>query len=350
MGNKLVVEAAALPTQLSNVPSMPPLTSDSSSAGKAGTTSATGTSPNLPSSTALSLVQPSRHLLPNPGSFEDIHKKAKDIFPVNFEGFRFVLNKPLSNHFQVSHTVNIGMMQSGYRFGATYIGKRMLSPAEAYPIILGEIEPNGNMNAQIIHMFGTRLRSRIIAQYDEGKLAGLQISNDYKAPDYTASMTLGQLDIVRNSGIVVGQYFQSVTRAVALGAELMYQKGSQIPGGQISVLSLGGKYTGTDFQVGASLGLSGIHLSYYQKCSEQLQVGVDMDTSLRTGESVGSLGYSIEIPRANVTFRGSVDSNWSVGAVLERRLFPLPASLAMSALLNHKKGASQFGIGLMIGS
>jgi hypothetical protein len=52
------------------------------------------------------------------------------VFPVNFEGFRFVLNKPLSNHFQVSHTVNMGMMQSGYRFGATYIGKKMLSQSE----------------------------------------------------------------------------------------------------------------------------------------------------------------------------------------------------------------------------
>lgn len=56
--------------------------------------------------------------------------RVADVFPVNFEGFRFVLNKPLSNHFQVSHTVNVGMMQNGYRFGATYIGHKMLSPSE----------------------------------------------------------------------------------------------------------------------------------------------------------------------------------------------------------------------------
>ena len=74
----------------------------------------------------------------------------------------------------------------------------------------------------------------------------MQLSNDYKARDFTASMTLGQLDIVRNSGIFVGQYLQSVTNSIALGAELMYQKESKIPGGQISVLSLGGKYSGKD--------------------------------------------------------------------------------------------------------
>lgn len=81
-------------------------------------------------------------------------------------------------------------------------------------------------------------------QYDDGKMAGMQLTNDYKGQDFTASLTLGQIDIVRNSGIVVGQYLQSVTKSLALGAELMCQKGGQIPGGQISMLSLGGKFTG----------------------------------------------------------------------------------------------------------
>ena len=54
----------------------------------------------------------------------------------------------------------------------------------------------------------------------------------------------------------------------------------------------------------ASLGMSGTHLSYYQKCSEQLQIGVDMDTSLRSGESVGAVGYAIEIPKSHMTFKG----------------------------------------------
>ncbi|XP_055352133.1 mitochondrial import receptor subunit TOM40 homolog [Paramacrobiotus metropolitanus] len=344
MGNRLVVEASS-----GAVPLPPPPLPPSPVAAGSAKNSATALSSASPPSGTLQPPAPPRFSLNNPGSFEDLHKRAKDVFPSNFEGFRFMLNKPLSNHFQVSHTVNVGMMQSGYRFGATYIGHKVLSPSEAYPVMLGEIEANGNLNAQIIHMFGTRLRSRLIAQYDEGKLAGLQLSNDYRARDFTASLTLGQLDIVRASGIVVGQYLQSVTKALALGAELMYQKGTQIPGGHISILSLGAKYTGSDFQVGASLGLAGVHLSYHQRCSEQLQVGVDWDTSLRSGESVASLGYAVEIPKANATFRGSVDTNGSVGAILERRLFPLPATLALSALINHKKAASQFGIGLMIG-
>lgn len=70
-------------------------------------------------------------------------------------------------------------------------------------------------------------------------------------------------------------------------------------------------FVGADFQAAASLGMSGLHVSYYQRCSEQLQVGVDMDTSLRSGESVGSVAYSIDIPKANVTFKGTASLTFS---------------------------------------
>lgn len=44
-----------------------------------------------------------------------------------------------------------------------------------------------------------------------------------------------------------------------------------------------------------------------------------------------------------------VDSNWTIGGVIEKKLMPLPFSFALSGLLNH--GTSQFklGCGLMIG-
>lgn len=39
-----------------------------------------------------------------------------DIFPMNFEGAKLVINKGLSNHFHISHTINLSSVaQSGYR-------------------------------------------------------------------------------------------------------------------------------------------------------------------------------------------------------------------------------------------
>jgi hypothetical protein len=76
MGNKLVVEAAAAsPSQVViSAPSLPPLTADTSSSNQSEVKSGAGT---LLGFSTLSSRPASRHLLTNPGSFEDIHKKAK---------------------------------------------------------------------------------------------------------------------------------------------------------------------------------------------------------------------------------------------------------------------------------
>ena len=37
----------------------------------------------------------------NPGTVEDLHAKCKEIFPMAFEGCKLLVNKGLSNNFQV---------------------------------------------------------------------------------------------------------------------------------------------------------------------------------------------------------------------------------------------------------
>jgi len=46
---------------------------------------------------------------------------------------------------------------------------------------------------------------------------------------------------------------------------------------------------------------------------------------------------------------GSLDSNWVVGATLEKKLLPLPLSLALCAFLNHRKNQFQCGFGITVG-
>lgn len=75
-------------------------------------------------------------VISNPGSYEDLHKKTKEIFPVIFEGFKFTLNKMLSTHFQINHSLTLSsVVPSGYKFGATYVGTNQFSPSEVYNIV-----------------------------------------------------------------------------------------------------------------------------------------------------------------------------------------------------------------------
>lgn len=56
---------------------------------------------------------------------------VSEVFPLQMEGVRLVVNKGLSNHFQVSHTVTLSTLgESGYRFGSTYVGSKQTGPAE----------------------------------------------------------------------------------------------------------------------------------------------------------------------------------------------------------------------------
>lgn len=285
----------------------------------------------------------------NPGPMEDLHKKCKDVYPVNFEGARVLLSRGFSSHFQVNHTLNLSSVTpSGYRFGATFIGPNEVSNTESYPILYGDVDPSGNLNANIINQFGKRLRSRFHTQIQGGKYMVSQIVSDYRGSDYTASLSVGNPDIFNDTVLLAGQYLQSVTPQLALGAEIAYQRAPHIPGNQLAFLSVGARYTGSDYSCSGTIGGNGLHLCLYQYASEQLQFGVELETNVRLQESVASIGYQIDIPRSEFVFKGLVDTNGNVGAVLEKKILPLPFTFALSGLINHNKNNFKLGVAFII--
>ncbi|XP_065093165.1 mitochondrial import receptor subunit TOM40 homolog 1-like [Ochlerotatus camptorhynchus] len=288
--------------------------------------------------------------LENPGSMEELHKKCKDVMPANFEGAKLMINKGLSNHFQVSHTINLNSSNtSGYRFGATYVGTKQMSPSEAFPVILGDIDPAGNLNANLIHQLTPNVRCKFASQVQNQKVTAAQLTTDYKGQDFTASLTVGNPNIINNSGVLVGHYLQAVTNSLALGGELAYQYGPAVPGGQIAIMSAAARYATEVGTWSGTIGLAGVHLCYYQKASDQLQLGVEVETNLRMQEAVATMGYQIDLPKSELVFRGMVDTNWTVAAVLEKKLQPLPFTFALSGILNHTKNQFRLGCGLIIG-
>ncbi|XP_075909906.1 uncharacterized protein LOC142906282 isoform X3 [Petromyzon marinus] len=67
--------------------------------------------------------------LPNPGSFDSLHRQCKDVFPVQMEGVKVTVNKELSSHFKASHTVIMSALGlPGYQFSTTYVGSSEWGP------------------------------------------------------------------------------------------------------------------------------------------------------------------------------------------------------------------------------
>ena len=53
----------------------------------------------------------------------------------------------------------------------------------------------------------------------------------------------GNVSLPFISGIVVLQYLQGLTPRLSLGSEILYQYGSQVPGGEIAMYTFAGRYS-----------------------------------------------------------------------------------------------------------
>ncbi|KAK2541640.1 hypothetical protein Q9233_000689 [Columba guinea] len=205
--------------------------------------------------------------LPNPGAFEECHRKCKELFPVQMEGVKLTVNKGLSNHFQVNHTVALSTLgESNYHFGATYVGTKQLSPTEAFPVLVGDMDNSGSLNAQIIHQLTARLRSKVAFQVKG--LVSLQYPN-------------GECWSTRSTGARGGLvYLQCPERVYP-------------------------HYIAPNWIGTLTLGQAGAHATYYHRANEQLQVGVELEASARLRDTSVTFGYQLELPRGHLLFRGT---------------------------------------------
>ncbi|XP_064257683.1 mitochondrial import receptor subunit TOM40B isoform X2 [Passer domesticus] len=286
----------------------------------------------------------------NPGSFDELHRLCKEVFPPQMEGVKLIVTKTLSSHFQVTHTVHMSTLgPSGYRFNATFLGDRQLG-AEVFPTLLGDMDSCGSLNAQAVQLLGERLRAKAVFQVSRGrhqaKFVTWQFDGEYRGEDCTATLTLGNPDLLGGSVIVVAHFLQSVTARLVLGGELVYHRR---PGEEGAILTLAGKYSAPHWVTTLNVGYGGAHASYYHRANEQVQVGVELEANTRLQESSFAFGYQLSLPRANVVFRGLLDSNWSVGGVLEKKLPPLPVTLALGAFLNHWRSRFHCGFSVTVG-
>jgi mitochondrial import receptor subunit TOM40 len=68
--------------------------------------------------------------LPNPGSFEQLHREVRSVFVTNFlfDGAKFDFGKGLSDKFHVQHSFTMGSQTqpSAYNFGSVYVNEGVI--------------------------------------------------------------------------------------------------------------------------------------------------------------------------------------------------------------------------------
>lgn len=65
------------------------------------------------------------------------------------------------------------------------------------------------------------------------------------------------------------------------------------------------RYTSpSNYILATTLNAMGGHVSYYQKANENVQFGVEVESNFKMGESLATFGYQVEVPKADLSFKG----------------------------------------------
>ncbi|NXE30949.1 TM40L protein, partial [Ardeotis kori] len=163
---------------------------------------------------------------------------------------------------------------------------------QAFPTLVGDMDNSGSLNAQVLHLLAERVRTKAVFQTHQAKFVTWQFDGEYRGDDCTATLTLGNPDLLGESGergvpprgrgacggpgaegpavpsvILVAHFLQSVTSRLVLGGEMVYHRR---PGEEGAILTLAGKYTALKWVATLNVGYGGAHASYYHRANEQV--------------------------------------------------------------------------------
>ncbi|KAG2588006.1 mitochondrial import receptor subunit TOM40-1-like [Panicum virgatum] len=281
--------------------------------------------------------------LPCPVPYEEIQREAfMALKPDTFEGMRFDFTKMISQHFALSHSVNMGSVEvpaqgndvikiptSNYEFGANFINEKMM--------LMGRVSHEGRENIRVKFDLTENLSVKINAQLtSEPHYSQGMFNFDYKGKDFRTQIQLG------NNAFYGANYIQSVTKNLSLGTEAFWL-GQQRKSG-VGVVA---RYDTKKWVATGQIATTGmVALSYVQKVSEKVSLASDFMYNQMTKDVTASLGYDYILRQCRL--RGKLDTNGVISALLEERLTP-GVTFQLSAEIDHWKKDYKFGFGMAVG-
>ena len=198
----------------------------------------------------------------------------------------------------------------------------------------GTVDNDGGFTARANYRWRDSLTTKTHTQISPGQNM-IQIENDYQGHDFTASVKALNPSVLDGglTGIVIGQYLQSITSGLALGVEGIWQRQAMSTGPE-SAVNYFAKYKGSDWVASVQLAQGAINTTYWRKLAEKVEAGAELSMQLQSAmagrsalmgsatqrEAVATLGAKYDF-RAS-TFRAQVDSTGRLSTLLEKRVLP----------------------------
>jgi len=270
----------------------------------------------------------------NPGPFDRADQESKRLLnPDWWDGFRMVVNKPLSQRFSSSHEFLLGSSttESGnaFHFGVN------CSPVDE-TMLMARMDPSGQLDAQWHQTIHPKLLSRIVASLSpESEKSVMQADLEYKGSDFTSTLKLSQ-------GPYIGiSYFQSITSRLAMGGEGFYTHAQGA--GHIVARA---KFTDDDQIATATLTtLNTASANYVRKVNERVNLAAELEVNLSNLESIANIGWEFALRQSRVS--GTFDGKVITGQLVQ--MIDPSVSLYFNAMLDHSRDKHRFGYGVQIG-
>ncbi|MEN2496919.1 MAG: Mitochondrial import receptor subunit TOM40B [Marteilia pararefringens] len=323
---------------------------------------------------------------------EEILRQFRNLRPEFSSGASLRIVRPLSNHLQTCHTLNIpeNIQEGSYSYGATYVGK-ILNDSEAFPILNGEISPSsGNFNSVFIHKFSDNIIGRLNGSFGYGKWLASHMALDYQKPDRALSIFIDKLNPFVPRGTICIQYMQSVRRNLSLGFDYqIHQNETAVPQtapatdtnrsqiSRIHKLSLLSLLRTTHFDTLVNLSNKSPHLSlnfssqilnqYLQDRNADLTLTSNLDFASKaelmsmgpmapSSLSLGSkfalfadIGYVLKLRQNGCIFKTSVRSDGTIVSNADYPINGIPMTFGICASINPLTSKFNTGFRISIG-
>lgn len=278
--------------------------------------------------------------LGNPGTYENMHREAKEVFTSNYliNGARIDMTKGFSEKFQVNHSFSLGDT-CGYTFISLY--------ASGPWFLQANIDGSGSLSTRLNYEHSKNLRSKAQIQINNmTEPAMVQLESDYTGPTNSFNFKLVNGDVASQTGIACASFLQSVTDRLSAGVESVFQRPNQTI--EDSILGYSAKYNFKNngiFTLQYQPGL--LASSYFRKVGETTSLATELQLAQNSMNATQvNLAVGAKFDFRQSTLRSTIESSGKVSTVLENRLSPA-ISFTISGELDHKKGNSKMGLGFM---
>jgi len=326
---------------------------------------------------------------------EELTRRTRDLRPDHLPGAVLKLVRPLSSHFQLSHSLCIPETLSDgyYTYGGTYVGN-ILNDNDANPILNGEISPSGIFSGVYINKLSKNILARINGHFSNGKWLTSQVCIDRQTERSAMSLAVDKFNPFSMSGILIAQFIRKINTNLSVGFDVQgmrkdssmcmarYGLVGHVKKGKSEVLlNVANRMPYISANVTQSVDIAP---EYKLKCFLDLELiqkeqvtsdayPNDADSAFfppqplptppsSTGANscsladtlskltvTGSIGYNFKIPQTGFNFKAAAKSDGSFISSAEYRVGGLPLTFGISSLLSHKLNRFSTGFRVTFG-